>query len=139
MPPHLQYRSIDSIELNNLLLREGKGGLVQEREREREKGTSTNFGWQASVSIGAKLSEIDVTPNLAEGVVLFQIWFFFFAFRRLRLGIRSSGGVCHKLVHLLASKYCTHHSRLCSKDGDNGRTSRGHGVGYCPASTAWGY
>ena len=49
---HLQYRSIDSIELNNLLLREGKGGLVQERKREREKGTSTNFGWQASVSIG---------------------------------------------------------------------------------------
>ena len=37
MPPHLQYRSIDSIELNNLLLREGKGGLVQERERERRE------------------------------------------------------------------------------------------------------
>jgi hypothetical protein len=64
-----------------------------------------------------------VNPNLAD-LFCFQFCFFF-AFRRLRLAIRSSGGVCHKLVHLLASKYCTHHLRLGSKDVDNGRTSRG--------------
>ena len=79
MPP--QYCSAVLTQLNHLVLLEGvllegKGGLVQEREREREKGTSTNFGWQASVSIGAKLSEIDWHLTLLRVLFCFKFGFF---------------------------------------------------------------